>query len=219
MSNNNIPIKDHYQILEVSNNATPEEIKKTFRRLAQVYHPDKQPDNEFAKQHFIEIKTAYDILSDEKKRAAYDYELWISGKGKNNLNKIVSAEIIISSAKELNQYLHNLDRYSISYSLLKEYILLLLSDKNIGLLLQQNDTQTLQSFTKETLLAVNYLPFKYTHEITKRMKSYSENSETLKEEIIHFERTKYKQYLLQSGLPWLVVLGAIGLCIAMYWMR
>lgn len=61
--------KDYYKILGVSQSATPEEIKKAFRRLAHEYHPDKPSGNE---AKFKEINEAYQVLSDEKKRSQYD---------------------------------------------------------------------------------------------------------------------------------------------------
>ncbi|WP_068466846.1 molecular chaperone DnaJ [Candidatus Protochlamydia phocaeensis] len=63
---------DYYDILEVSRNATAEEIKKAYRKKAVQYHPDKNPGDAKAEQRFKEISEAYEVLSDEKKRQAYD---------------------------------------------------------------------------------------------------------------------------------------------------
>lgn len=64
--------KDLYALLEVPRTATAEEIKKAYRRLARKYHPDVNPGDEEAEETFKEISLAFDILSDEKKRALYD---------------------------------------------------------------------------------------------------------------------------------------------------
>lgn len=64
---------DYYQLLEVAEDATPEEIKRSFRQLALVHHPDKNRDDvEGATQRFASLQQAYEVLSDEQERAWYD---------------------------------------------------------------------------------------------------------------------------------------------------
>jgi molecular chaperone DnaJ len=63
--------RDYYEILGISRNATDDEIKKSFRRLAKQYHPDTNKE-QGAEARFIEINEAYEVLSDQQKRAAYD---------------------------------------------------------------------------------------------------------------------------------------------------
>jgi len=62
----------YYEILEISKNATPEEIKKAFRRLAQKWHPDRNPGNSAAEAKFKKINEAFQVLSNPVERAAYD---------------------------------------------------------------------------------------------------------------------------------------------------
>lgn len=64
--------KDLYEILGVSKNASEDELKKAYRRLAMKYHPDRNPDDKEAEAKFKEAKEAYEILTDAQKRAAYD---------------------------------------------------------------------------------------------------------------------------------------------------
>jgi molecular chaperone DnaJ len=64
--------RDYYEVLGVAKNATEAEIKKAFKKLAMKHHPDRNPDDKSAEEKFKEAKEAYDILSDAKKRAAYD---------------------------------------------------------------------------------------------------------------------------------------------------
>jgi molecular chaperone DnaJ len=64
--------KDFYEILGVNRDASDEDIKKSYRKLAMKYHPDRNPDSKDAEDKFKEAKEAYEILSDSQKRAAYD---------------------------------------------------------------------------------------------------------------------------------------------------
>ena len=64
--------RDYYEVLDVAKTATADELKKAYRRLAMKYHPDRNQNSEEAEQKFKEAKEAYDVLSDDNKRAAYD---------------------------------------------------------------------------------------------------------------------------------------------------
>jgi molecular chaperone DnaJ len=64
--------RDYYVVLEISRTATEAEIKKAYRRMAMKFHPDRNPDDAAAEGKFKEAKEAYEILTDEQKRAIYD---------------------------------------------------------------------------------------------------------------------------------------------------
>src|SRR5947208_5347262 len=75
--------RDYYEILSLPREATVDDIKKAYRKLAVKYHPDKNPGDADAEEKFKEAAEAYGVLSDEEKRANYDRygHAGISGMG------------------------------------------------------------------------------------------------------------------------------------------
>ena len=64
--------EDYYKLLGVGRNATEAEIKKTYRKLAMQYHPDRNPGDKSAEEKFKKINEAYAVLGDKEKRAQFD---------------------------------------------------------------------------------------------------------------------------------------------------
>ena len=64
--------RDYYEVLGVARTATPEEIRRAHRKLVRQYHPDVNKNNPQMEAKFKEVQEAYDVLSDEHKRKAYD---------------------------------------------------------------------------------------------------------------------------------------------------
>ena len=64
--------RDYYDVLEIDRNASQDEIKKAYRRLAKKHHPDTNPDKKTEGEKFKEISEAYEILADPDKRSNYD---------------------------------------------------------------------------------------------------------------------------------------------------
>jgi molecular chaperone DnaJ len=77
-------VKNFYNILGVNEKATPQEIKQAYRQMAKKYHPDANPGDKTAEEHFKEINEAYDVLGDTKKRQKYDQLRFYGGAAGNS---------------------------------------------------------------------------------------------------------------------------------------
>jgi molecular chaperone DnaJ len=64
--------RDYYEVLGVNRDASEEEIRKSYRKLAMKFHPDRNPDSKDCEEKFKEAKEAYEVLSEADKRRAYD---------------------------------------------------------------------------------------------------------------------------------------------------
>lgn len=67
-----MPDRDYYEVLGVARDASPDAVKKAYRKLARQHHPDVNPGDKSAEKNFKEVQQAYDVLSDQEKRAMYD---------------------------------------------------------------------------------------------------------------------------------------------------
>src|SRR5690349_7182054 len=75
------PKHDYYETLGIPRKADTEEIRKSYRKLARKYHPDLNPGDKVAEEHFKNVQEAYDVLSDAKKRQMYDQVGFYSENG------------------------------------------------------------------------------------------------------------------------------------------
>lgn len=91
--------RDYYDILGVSRNASKDELKKAYRKMAIKYHPDKNPDDKESEEKFKEAAEAYEILSDDQKRARYDQfgHAGVSGAAGGGFSGFSNIEDIFSS--------------------------------------------------------------------------------------------------------------------------
>lgn len=90
--------RDYYEILSVSKTATADEIKKSYRKVAMQYHPDRNPGDKSAEEKFKEAAEAYEILSDQDKRAQYDRygHAGVSGNGRGGYGGGMNMDDIFS---------------------------------------------------------------------------------------------------------------------------
>lgn len=158
-------MKDYYKILEVSQFATADAIKKSYRRLAKKYHPDKNPNNNIAENNFKEVAEAYEILSNIEKKENYDYQYTQKQQTKtnnqtqqdkksepNDQNEPITPSTFLAIFQDTKNKIKGLTNERINKRNLFDYINDLLTENNINFLLKWDDVKINQQIIAEVLV-------------------------------------------------------------------
>ena len=210
-------MKDYYQILGIPTNASADDIKKAYRKLALQYHPDKNPVTELSGIYFREINEAYAILSHPAKRRKYDEERWLSGmSGRSKQQKQISPQWILSEGRKLAEHMSRIDTYRMSHSALKEYISLLLSDTHLAVLTSYDDKDTNKLIAQQLLKATEVLEYKLFVDLKPALIRLVGNDIQMRQIIDEQERQLKTSDLKRTYLPLAIAVIAIAICLLIY---
>jgi hypothetical protein len=155
-------VKDYYKILGLPSTASSQEIKQSFRRLAQRYHPDKNDNSQMAAAHFREIQEAYKVLSDPKQREAYHYQRWyVRSTGQPFANTPLTPDGILQECRLLQQYVASMNLFHLRFDAVSQHMRDLLTPNAIGILHEYNDTAVNVEIIQSLLASAQPLPKKY----------------------------------------------------------
>jgi molecular chaperone DnaJ len=164
-------VKDYYKILEIPVTASQQEIRRSYRKLAHQYHPDKN-ENTIAEAHFREVIEAYNILSDPMKRDSYNYKRWNQrSNGKKYDNLSFSPKVILQECISLREYIDTVDQFRMNKGALNFHIHEILSTHNISVLLQHNDTVINTETINQLLNAAKPLNYKQMQPLSEKLLS------------------------------------------------
>lgn len=205
-------LKDYYDILQVPPNATLEDIKKAYRKLALQYHPDTAENNDGQLHLFLEIKEAYDVLSDTKRRQAYHYKKFYR---QVEQEAFVTAEYIAQQAQQLAAFIAVLDPYRIDYDLLYRLVTQLLSSANQRLIEKANN-QLQQQIIKDLQASIWHLNFPLAENVYTILLSLASNSAPLIASLNQQRITQKRLYYWHTYKLAGAFAIAILLCICFY---
>ncbi len=143
-------LKDYYKILELPPNAGLVDIKKSFRKLAMRYHPDKHGEDEVAGAQFMEVQEAYDTLTDPEKKEIYLQQRWYEqsmGRKLSGSMPLTSVSIL-QDVIRLNKYISGLDVFRIDNEGLLHYQLQLLSRDAIAILKSEEQVDIIKEIVR-----------------------------------------------------------------------
>lgn len=211
-------LKDYYKTLKVQPAASMLQIKKSFRQLALLYHPDKNPGNAVAEATFKEINEAYETLTDPEKREEYNYKRWYNRSiDEQFTDEPLTPAGIVKECIRLNDYMNTVNALRINFDGLSGHIRELLSDTNIGILQQANDESINAKVIDQILLPASVLPYRYIVPIASLLVRVAGNNEALLLQIQTFLGQQNQKNIWHKYKAVVVVIVTLLICWLIYW--
>lgn len=211
-----VQIKDYYTILELTPSASLDEIKKAYRRLAHIYHPDKKGDDPYAIAQFSEIKEAYEVLTNPLKKAYYLQQRWYTqSMGRRAGQELITPVTILKQILELDKYVSTLDIYRMDKEGLYHYMINILSTDTVRKL----NTFKELSVNKEIILAAlscaQVLPLPLASRLVEHLKQLETEPEVYEkmDELLYQKRNNNQWDKIKI---WFVVAVVIVLCVVIF---
>jgi hypothetical protein len=210
-----IAYKDYYGILNVSSTATAEDIKKAFRKLALQYHPDKNNNATAATAKFNEIKEAYQILSDRKKRTAYNFERYAQNPKQVFRPIAFSIDDILPLCVKLKNDSILQDPYRADQDLLYFEISAILSLHNLTIM-REAKLSDKQKVIQLILASTTVLPLIQLKEIIEKLKTIvADEPDSMKELNIFLSQSKHIDFWNRYKKS-VAFVTAVLLCVFIY---
>ena len=209
-------LKDYYQILQIEPQSTLAEIKQAFRRLAMVYHPDKNPNDKYAEAQFNDIKEAYEILTNPVRKENYLQQRWYNQSiGKRRTAQAITPVSILKLVLELEQYVSRLDVHRMNKEGLSNYVDELLSTGTIEKLRQFNEPEINRQIITSTLSAMQPLTMKFVGNLPERLRTLADD-ETSLHRIKNFLKNRKKASLWERYKVAVIILFTVSICLLIY---
>ena len=209
-------LKDYYQILQIQPHSTLAEIKQAFRRLALIYHPDKNPNDKYAEVQFNEIKEAYEVLTTPVKKEDYLQQRWYNQSiGKRRTLETITPVSILKLVLELEQYVSRLDVHRMNKGGLSDYLDQLLSTDTIECLKQFNEPEINKQIITSALSAMRPLTIKFAGKLPERLAALT-NDEISLQRIKNFLKNRKRAFLWERYKVAVIILFTIFICLVIY---
>lgn len=210
-------IKDYYKLLELEPSATLPEIKKAYRRLALLHHPDKNNNDPYAAAQFSDIKEAYEILTNPSKKEKYLQQRWYNqSTGRRKTQDVITPVSVLKQALELERYASKLDVFRMDKEGLRDYILELLSPTTIGQLKEFNEPAITRQIIDTIIRSANHLQEQQAIPIAERLRQLAGN-DTSPHEQINIFAGKHRSRQQREKYNFLIILIATILICLLIW--
>lgn len=209
-------LKDYYQTLELKPSATLAEVKTAYRRLAQLYHPDKNQDDPYAAALFEEIKEAYEVLSNPSKKEHYLQRRWYTqSTGSRKTATVITPVSVLKQSLELDKYVATLDVHRMDKEGLYNYITSLLTDDTLEKLSRFDEPAIKQEIVRTIVQSSRPLTAEHFLLVSERLKKVTADPSTTTLVENHLQQLR-SQERWEKYKPWLLLAIAAGICIVIF---
>jgi len=210
-------LKDYYKILQVPPHAALPEIKQAYRRLAKIYHPDKNPNDPHATSQFDEIKEAYEVLINPVKKETWLQDRWyVQSIGRKKAAEAITPVSILKLSLELEKYVSQLDIHRMNHGGLAKYIGELLSADTIEKLGQFNETAINRQIINTILMAMKALPIKFIIPLLSPLEVLASDDQAALESITNFLAQQRKIFLWEKYKGFVIIIVTVLICLLIY---
>jgi len=208
--------KNYYQLLQVSPQATAQEIKAAYRKLAFKYHPDRHKGSTLNEAVFKEINEAYSVLSNPEKRKFYNASIAVNNYQQYKRVVPVTAQSLLQYAIKLRSFVEKSNPFNINQDLVFTKLQTLLSNHHLNILLLENNKQIIQQFLQQLFICMQPLSFYHLVALLPSLQQLASNSEGLQQDVKRFYQHKKREAFWQRYKLLLVFLITLLLCVLMY---
>lgn len=194
------------------------EIRQAYRKLVQKYHPDKNPDNLIATNHFIEIQEAYETLSDVGKRLQYNHERWYSPGFVRNAEAIPTPLSILLESRKFKKHVDRIDVFRMDHEALQFHLLHLLSEMHLAILTVEQEDGVNRELIRNCLHMMRFLNLKMTVPVLQQLKVLAGNDSSQWNQIESFERSRKRDQVWYKLRPYLVVIVTWLICVFIFFL-
>ena len=200
--------------MELPTHATIPEIKQAYRRLAMIYHPDKNENDPYAPAKFSDIKEAYEVLTNPLKRESWLQERWYNQSiGKKKTGEAITPVSILKLSLELEKYVSRLDVQRMSKEGLVEYVHELLSTETVAKLMVFNEEGINRQIITTILTAIRPLPLKFARHLVPNLKVLAGKDDIAHHQLNEFLVQQKKIFLWDRYKMVVVVIVTLLICL------
>ena len=203
--------------MEVPLTASSADIKKSYRRLALQYHPDKNFGNKTSEAKFKEITEAYKVLSDLRQRQEYNIRASQFAQSEKRKPPPATAGSILQQTVTFRKKVAMLDPERLNKKALYQHIQQVLSKQNINILRQQNDVMLNKKMVDEILFCSRHLPLVLVEKICLQLTAIAGTDNNIYRTIYNFTKATKKREFWNKYKLSVALLITFFLCLLIFW--